>query len=367
MKNKKLALEQLQTEIDAGFLYKTIAELEKDSAIAIVFHQLSEIETQHVSKWQAKHLGAGTMLPPPSARARVLAWIARRMGYEYILPILINTERGIAQSIASHQGSTSARGLWNHVAILKELDSGAQKVSGSELARLEGKHKSVGGNALRAAVLGANDGLVSNLSLVMGVAGADSDGSAILIAGFAGLLAGSISMALGEWLSVQSSRELYQRQLDIEMEELENAPEEELRELALIYQARGLGAEEARAMASQVMSDKTNAQHTLIREELGFDPEELGGSAWTAAFTSFVLFAVGAIIPVIPFLFGAGSQAVLLSLAGSTIGLFGIGAAITLFTGRKVIFSGIRQVLFGLAAAAVTFGIGKLIGVAVVG
>lgn len=367
MKNKKIALAQLQTEVDAGFLYKVIAALEKDSAAAIVFKQLSEIEAQHVDKWMKKHQEDHATAPPPSFRARCLAWIARRMGYEYILPILINTERGIAQSVATHQGTASNSGIWNHVAILKELSAGKHKVSGNELARLEGKHRSVGGNALRAAVLGANDGLVSNLSLVMGVAGADSNGSAILIAGFAGLLAGSISMALGEWLSVQSSRELYQRQLDIEMEELENDPEEELRELALIYQARGLQAVEARSMAAQVMSDKENAQHTLIREELGFDPEELGGSAWTAALTSFVLFAVGAIIPVIPFLFGAGSQAVLLSLGASTVGLFGIGAAITLFTGRKILFSGVRQVLFGLAAAAVTFGIGRLIGVAIVG
>jgi VIT1/CCC1 family predicted Fe2+/Mn2+ transporter len=225
----------------------------------------------------------------------------------------------------------------------------------------------VGGNALRAAVLGANDGLVSNLSLVMGVAGAELAGRGILITGLAGLLAGAGSMALGEWLSVQSSRELYLRQLDIEREELAAAPEEEAEELALIYQAKGIAVDQARALAARVIATPETALDTLAREELGIDPEELGGSAWEAAITSFLLFAFGAVVPVLPFMFLAGGTAVLVSVAVSAVALFGIGAAITLMTGRGVLFSGARQLLFGLVAAALTYGVGRLIGVSLAG
>lgn len=365
MQNKPHGKQQAQIEVDTAFLYQAVAALQENESVKRIFEQMAAIEQGHARKWQEKN---GGQLPQPSGRARFLAWIARRFGYEYVLPLLMQTEKGIAHSTLSAksaQGTAASGSEWNHVAILSELSKSSGRMSGSELARLEGKHRSVGGNALRAAVLGANDGLVSNMSLIMGVAGADSSGNAIIVAGFAGLLAGSISMALGEWLSVQSSRELFQRQLSIEMDELENSPEEELRELSLIYQARGMAPEQAREMAAKMLDDKETAHHTLIREELGFDPEELGGSAWTAAFTSFALFAVGAIIPVIPYLFLTGQAAMMWSLGASTLGLFGIGAAITLFTGRGIIFSGFRQVLFGLAAAAVTFGIGKIIGVSV--
>jgi VIT1/CCC1 family predicted Fe2+/Mn2+ transporter len=240
-------------------------------------------------------------------------------------------------------------------------------LAGATLAQIEGRHRSAGGNALRAAVLGANDGLVSNLSLVMGVAGAELAGQTVLITGLAGLLAGAISMALGEWLSVQSSRELYEKQLRTEAEEIAVAPEEEREELALIYQARGLDEPTARQLADQIMQTQESALETLAREELGIDPDELGGSAWEAAITSFLLFAIGAIIPVIAFFFLTGIAAIVVSIALSIVGLFVIGAAITLFTGRSVWFSGARQVFFGLAAAAVTFTIGRLIGVSLAG
>ena len=243
----------------------------------------------------------------------------------------------------------------------------AEAWRGIAIAEAEGRHRSAGGNALRAAVLGANDGLVSNLSLVMGVAGAELAGQGILITGLAGLLAGAGSMALGEWLSVQSSRELYERQIRIEKEELEANPEEEVEELSLIYQAKGLSEARANELAHSLLANKATALDTLVREELGIDPKELGGSAWEAAITSFVLFAVGAIIPVIPFFFTSGMTAVYASLAISGLGLFGIGAAITLMTGRSVWYSGMRQVIFGLVAAGLTFGIGRLIGVSLGG
>jgi VIT1/CCC1 family predicted Fe2+/Mn2+ transporter len=174
-------------------------------------------------------------------------------------------------------------------------------------------------------------------------------------------------MALGEWISVQSSRELYEKQLRTEKEEIASAPEEELEELALIYQARGLPEGAARTMAEQIMSNRETALEALARDELGIDPEELGGSAWEAAIASFVLFAIGAIVPVIPYTFLGGMTAVIASALFSAVGLLAIGSAITLFTGRTVLSSGTRQVIFGLAAAAVTFLIGRLIGVSIAG
>ena len=215
--------------------------------------------------------------------------------------------------------------------------------------------------------MGANDGLLSNFSLVMGVAGAALSAQSILITGLAGLLAGAGSMAMGEWISVQSSRELYERQISIEAEELRTIPDEEEEELALIYQAKGVPEEQARQMASRIVSDERTALDTLAREELGIDPEELGGSPWTAASTSFVLFAVGAIVPVLPFVFFSGIGAVAFSVILSALALFGIGALITLMTGRSVLYSGMRQVVVGLAAAALTYGVGSLIGTAIVG
>ena len=234
------------------------------------------------------------------------------------------------------------------------------------LAKMEGRHRSAGGNALRAAVLGASDGLLSNFNLVMGVAGAEASSGSILLTGLAGLLAGAISMALGEWISVQSSRELYERQITTEKEEIETNPEEEIEELVLIYQARGLSEEVARPLATKLLSDPATALDTLSRDELGIDPEELGGSAWVAAGTSFLLFAVGAIIPVIPFLLMTGEGAVWTSAGFSAIGLFLVGAVTTLFTGKPVFYSGMRQVLFGLLAALTTYCIGHFIGAALI-
>jgi VIT1/CCC1 family predicted Fe2+/Mn2+ transporter len=269
-------------------------------------------------------------------------------------------------------GQAGAEGMaateQSHARLLRQIGKTTEGgLEGSALAQLEGRHRSAGGNALRAAVLGANDGLVSNFSLVMGVAGASVSGNYILLTGLAGLLAGAISMALGEWISVQSSRELYQRQIDIETEEIETSPEEEIEELSLIYQSRGIDETAARSMASQIMSDRHLAVEALSRDELGINPEDLGGSAWEAAITSFLLFALGAVAPVIPYVFLSGYNAVILSVIFSALGLFVIGAAITLFTGRSVLQSGLRQVVFGLAAAFVTFFIGRLIGVSLGG
>jgi VIT1/CCC1 family predicted Fe2+/Mn2+ transporter len=201
----------------------------------------------------------------------------------------------------------------------------------------------------------------------MGIAGATVAQTGVLLAGMAGLLAGALSMALGEWISVKSSQELYENQMQLEMDELETNPEGERKELKLIYMAKGIPEDQAIKIVDDLMKDKNLAHQVLVKEELGINAEELKGSAIEAALSSFFLFAIGAIIPVLPFMFLSGYQAIVLSTLLSAIGLFLIGAAITLFTGRNVWFSGFRQVIFGLAAAAVTFGIGKLFGVSMAG
>src|SRR5260221_13401849 len=217
-------------------------------------------------------------------------------------------------------------------------------------------------------VLGASDGLTTNLSLVMGVAGANLRGHTILFTGLAGMLAGALSMAIGEWLSVQSARELYTHQIEVERQELADIPQEEQEELALIYQAKGVEPEAARQLAARIIAaDKQDGKYeaaldTLAREELVIDPKELGGSPWEAAITSFMLFAVGAAIPVLPFVFGSGWMAVLVSLFLGILGLFIVGIGITLTTGASLLKSGGRQVLLGLLAAAITFGLGWLVG-----
>lgn len=227
------------------------------------------------------------------------------------------------------------------------------------------QHRAGSGNALRAAVLGANDGLVSNLSLVMGVAGASLASEEILITGLAGLVAGAGSMAMGEWISVTSARELYTRELAVERRELASAPAAERDELAGIYERKGLTPALAAQVADALSSDPAAALDTHAREELGIDPDELGGSALQAAGTSFALFCVGAIPPVAPFAVLDGDAAVAASGVVSSLALFTIGAAITRLTDRSPWLSGLRQLVIGLAAAAVTFGVGALVGTVV--
>jgi VIT1/CCC1 family predicted Fe2+/Mn2+ transporter len=362
-----------QDEIESAALYRVLAEVETQAQLAQLYRRLAETEEAHAHFWEEKLRAAGK--PPPHRslrwRTRVLMWLARRFGPSFIVPTLATKEQSDSHlygHMPETQGTFMAAQEQSHQRLLQSIATSAPRgVEGNILSRLEGRHRSLGGNALRAAVLGANDGLVSNLSLIMGVAGAELSSSAILVTGFAGLLAGAISMALGEWLSVQSSRELYERQIRIEERELEQIPGEEEEELALIYQAKGLRMEQARTLASRLMTDRTMALDTLAREELGINPEELGGSAWEAAFTSFGLFAIGAIVPLVPFIVLSGSTAVIASGIASAIGLFIIGAGITLMTGRSVWFSGTRQVLFGLLAALVTYSIGGLVGVSLGG
>src|SRR5262245_57644477 len=365
-----------QDERNSAALYRAIAEVEKNPQLKSVYRRLGETEEKHSHFWEAKLRAAGESLPRfrLNWRTRTLIFLARRFGPAFVLPNIEPLEQ-----IDSHkydlQPEARAGGLpqqeLSHARLLRAITGGARGsragLEGSRIAQLEGRHRAIGGNALRAAVLGANDGLLSNFSLVMGVAGADLSSKSVLITGIAGLLAGACSMALGEWLSVQSARELYQRQIEVEKQEVVEVPEEEAEELALIYQAKGLPEDEARNLAQRLIKDESTALDTMAREELGINPEEMGGSAWGAAGASFCLFALGAIIPVLPFFFISGIEGVLVSAVLSGLALFGIGAGITLLTGRGVLYSGLRQVIFGLIAAGITFGLGRIIGIRLTG
>ena len=360
----------IRAEIDSAALYDALAGQESVPGLADVYRRLAATERTHAAAWEARLAQAGETVPPrrPSLRARTLIFLAGRFGPAFVLPTLVEAEARDAGGY-DHQPESAGTAMpgdeRSHGRVLRAIREAGGGMEGSALARLEGRHRAVGGNALRAAVLGANDGLVSNLSLVMGVAGAQLPGRGVLVTGLAGLLAGACAMALGEWLSVQSSRELYQRQIAIEREELESAPEEEAAELALIYQAKGIAPEQAHALAERVIASPESALDTLAREELAIDPEQLGGSAWEAAITSFMLFALGAIFPVSAFIFLSGTPAVIASLCVSGLALFGVGAATTLMTGRGVLFSGTRMLVFGLAAAGLVFGLGRLIGASI--
>ena len=296
----------LQGEVDSASLYLTLAEAEKDPKVAEVYRKLAATEKRHADFWAKEMAAKGSVAGAvaPSLRARLLSWLVRRFGASAVLPTIMAAEAR-DRSAYSTQPEAEAAGIAvderGHMRVVKSAMAASGGLAGPEIARLEGRHRAGAGNALRAAVLGANDGLVSNLSLVMGVAGAAAAEQTILLAGLAGLVAGACSMAMGEWLSVNSSRELYLNQIALEAAELESNPAEEREELILIYQAKGLSEVQATEIADRLLSDKATAVDTLAREELGIDPEELGGSAWIAAISSFFLFACGAIFPVAPF------------------------------------------------------------------
>jgi VIT1/CCC1 family predicted Fe2+/Mn2+ transporter/rubrerythrin len=353
-------------------LYGRLANAEPNPDLASVYRKLMAAEERHAAYWAEKLRENGAEIPSVRAtwRTRTFGWLAARKGPAFVLPSIAAQEKTAAMD---YIGQTDAESVHmpaderSHARIFQRLTQISQGLQGNQLAHFEGRHPAAGGNSLRAAVLGANDGLVSIFSLVMGVAGVGVSTHTIVATGLSGLLAGALSMAFGEWLSVQSSRELNQHQLAIEEQELAETPEEELEELTLIYQAKGIDSSTARKLAEHLISEPTTALDTLAREELGIDPKELGGSAWEAAITSFLLFVVGAIFPVVPYLFFTGVTGILVSAAFSAVGLFMIGALITLMTGKHPVLSGLRQVLFGLATAAVTFGIGRIIGVSLMG
>ena len=360
----------LGDEINGIAIYRMLANAERAPDRKKIFEELAEVEEHHARVFREKLLEAGVTPRErgPGMRVRAIGLLARWFGVNSVLPIVRSMEAGaysayMAQDPAAQALAPDER---EHRKTMSRLERGSVEPT-QAITEREKWHRTGGGGTLRASVFGVSDGLVSNASLVMGFSGAQTQGDVVLLAGVAGLLAGAFSMAAGEYVSMRAQRELFERQIELEREELAANPEEERREIALIYRAKGLSPEQAEATAAQLMADPNVALETLVREELGLDPASLG-SPWGAAIGSFLAFAGGAIMPVLPFLFAPAAEDVaagyvIASAALAGIALFGVGASLSLFTGRSALMSGLRQLGLGAAAAALTYGIGSLIGV----
>jgi VIT1/CCC1 family predicted Fe2+/Mn2+ transporter len=353
-------------EQDGIALYRALSKAEQDPSRAEIFEKLAKAEERHATRWERllKNNGAPVPAYTPGWRVLMLGWLSRRFGTQHLLPVVTGLE---SRDQDVYRGQAEAVGMpaeeRGHMRTLRAMQRQGEDRPESILD-LEGWHRTAYGGSLRAAAFGANDGLVSNFSLVMGIAGANAEPRFVLLAGIAGLLAGASSMAAGEYVSVQSQRELYEQQIEIERQELEMSPEEEKEELSLIYQAKGIPRGQAEELAERILANPDTAIDTLAREELGLDPTALG-SPWIAAASSFVAFAAGAAIPVLPYLLVSGNAAFLTSAIACGASLFLIGGLISLFTGRSFLFSGLRMASIGALAAAVTYFIGRLLGVTI--
>src|SRR6267143_4502294 len=353
-------------EQDGIALYRALAEAEKDLSRSRIFERLAAAEERHAARWARLLKSDGAPVPSytTSWRVRVLGWFARRFGTQHVLPVVSGLE---SRDQDVYRGQAEAVGMpaeeRSHMRTLRALQQ--RTGEGPEaILDVEGWHRTNYGGSLRAAAFGAIDGLVSNFSLVMGIAGANAEPRFVLLAGIAGLLSGAPSMAAGEYVSVRSQREVYEQQIAMERQELEMSPDEEREELSLIYQAKGIPSGQAEELAERILSNPETAINTLAREELGLDPAELG-SPWVAAASSFVAFAAGAVIPVIPYLLLSGNTAFVISAVVCGTGLFILGGLVSIFTGRSLLFSGFRMLGIGIIAAAVTYFIGRLLGVSV--
>ena len=343
-----------------------LAAAEKDPERKRIFEELAEVEDRHADVWrkQLREAGVEPREHGPSLKVRAIGFAARTFGVRSVLPIVRSLEAGAYGAYMAQDETAQALAPEEseHRRTMSRLERGGDKDPSPTILTREKWHRTGGGGALRATIFGVSDGLTSNTALVMGFAGAATSGSFVLLAGLAGLIAGAFSMATGEYVSMRAQRELFERQIELERAELQSAPDEEMRELSLIYQAKGIPKDEADATAARLMENPDIALNTLVREELGLDPSELG-SPWGAAMGSFVAFGLGALLPVIPFFFGSASLPFIVASAGlSAVALFGVGAGVSLFTGKSMLYSGARQVALGAAAATVTFIIGSIIG-----
>lgn len=331
-----------QSERTAAYLSTVVSKAESDPGKAKLFEQMARTAEEQATLL-AKEMGGAPIFVPPM-RARVIARLVRLVGPRAIRPIL---------------SASKVRGVSVYAGPARRLGH-PMPASVHDVGR---SHRSAGGGTLRAGVFGANDGLVSNTCLVMGVAGAAAGADVILLSGVAGLLAGAFSMAAGEYVSMLSQREMFEHQIAQERDELQRYPDEEAEELALIYAARGIPIDEARAITRQLVRNPEQALDTLAREELGLNPDDLG-SPIGAAVSSFIAFALGAILPLVPFLVGFGREGIPIAAGIAGLALFALGAMLSLFSGRGALVGGARMLGIGTLAAAATYGIGALVGAA---
>ena len=329
-------------ERQSAWLYRQLAEVEDDPARRKLFASLARAAEEQAEAWAGKP-GVDAERFAPGLRARMIAMLLRKLGIRRLRPALV---------------AMKLRGL-----SVYDRGRPAGHPMPTSVEQVGGRHRSVSGGNLRAAVFGVNDGLVSNASLILGVAGAGLDQGPVLTAGVAGLLAGALSMAAGEYVSMRSQREMYEYQIGLERDELAEYPEEEAEELALIYEARGMELEQARELAASLVQRPESALDTLAREELGLNPDDLG-SPWGAALASFAAFALGAALPLAPFVITVhGHSALQVAIGLTAVALFAVGAVISLFTGRSALASGLRMLMIGGGAGLTTWAIGRLVGV----
>lgn len=333
------------SEKQSAYLYRIIAARESAAPVRRMFERLAEAAETQAREWQEIAARVQHAVPhkfTPDLRTRIVGWLVKRLGPRRLMSVLAAMKiRGLSAYTHSHaQAHTQTGGV-------------------------ESRHIGVtsGGN-FRAAIFGVNDGLVSNASLIMGMAGASQSAHVILLTGFAGLLAGAASMAAGEYVSMRSQREMFEHQIGLERDELAAYPQEEAAELALIYEGRGLETQDAQYIANVMVSDPERALDTLAREELGLNPQELG-SPWGAALSSFLAFALGAVIPLAPFFWQNLAVTLPIAIVLTLLALFIVGAITSLFTGRSWLWSGVRMAIIGILAGGVTYGLGHLFGAAI--
>ncbi len=345
----------LADERDAAAVYRAMAQRADGEARRILLG-LADAEERHAAHWADRLEELGEPRPAvanssPGWRARALTVIARRLGLKAVVPLL---ERQEAAEISRYDEEPAAPDQM----VVDE------RVHARVVSSLFPTWRTRTSGSLRAGTFGANDGLVSNLALVMGVAGGQASDQTILLAGLAGLLGGSLSMGIGEWISVTSQRELWEGAVELDTEHLGVLPEHGAHELALLFRAQGLSLDRAEVAAQEVLAEPESAARLLASEKLGFDPQALG-SPWQAAGSNFAAFVVGASVPVLPYVLGSGTAAFVWAMALSALALFVVGALISVVTYRPMLLAGTRQLAIGAGAATLTYLLGSLIGAGV--
>jgi VIT1/CCC1 family predicted Fe2+/Mn2+ transporter len=352
----------LAEEIDAAYLYRELSAVETDAKRREVFRKLAEVEDRHVERWEQVLIEQGGKVSEvrlPSGRAKLTAWIARRLGPSAVLPMILREEgREVAAYLKLAKQSTDPS--TSETASVLAADSA---LHAQELAAIIGKpgepwHSSEVGGYLRSVIYGFNDGLTANFGLVAGVIGAtNSDLRLVIITGVAGAFADALSMGASGYLAAKSEAEVHAHDIEMERYEIRLMPDIEEDELALIYEAKGLSPEQARSTAHALMADPEKALATKVREEL-----DIADSAVTPlrdGLVTGVATLIGAVIPIIPFLFGPSRWAIWISLTISMLAHFAVGAARSVFTGRGIWASGRDMFLVGFGVAAAGYVLGK--------
>ena len=354
--------EHYRDERDAAYLYRALAAVEADSERKELFDKLALVEDRHVERWQQLFAESGRPLPPytTAQRTRLLAWVAKRFGTGLVLPLMLAEEGREVQAYLGMARQSSDRQT-HQAAVDIAADSAVHARELAEIMGREGEPWHVGGSGgyLRSVVYGFNDGLTANFGLVAGVLGADVAPHVVIISGVAGAIADALSMGSSGYLAAKSEAEVQAHQIDLERHEMRLMPDLEEEELALIYQAKGLPADRARETARAMMQDPSQALDAMVREELNIHPAEL--APLKDGVVTGLATAVGAFIPIVPFLVLEHWPAVWMSLAVSMLAHFAIGAARSIFTGRSVWASGRDMFVVGFGVAAIGYVIGELV------